>query len=306
MAGSSRRYLVIVRAGEKSLHRGWLDGSRNWDLVVSWYGNEPYTPIADERVIDAKGWKWDVLAQQFEAHPELVDDYDYVWMPDDDLATDAASINELFRLSAEHKLAVSQPGLTPDSYFCFIQTLRSPSFILRYSSFIEIMAPCLSQATLRRALPYFKNGASGYGLDWLWTRLEDDNWQRAAIIDASAVHHTRPIGGFLRGRMEASQRDPDEEGRTMLRRFGDPQVYRQFFTYGGIGRDGRHRGLAATAWWMLVDYFQMQRQWVQENGWGYVYILYRRLPLGTQLSRLREVAPPEPGPVETGAPSHSP
>jgi hypothetical protein len=39
----TRRNLVAVRAGDKSLHPHWLigDGGRNWDLVVSYFGDDP-------------------------------------------------------------------------------------------------------------------------------------------------------------------------------------------------------------------------------------------------------------------------
>src|SRR2546423_553078 len=41
--GPVRRNLVIVRAGDTSLHENWLAGpvDRNWDLIVSYYGDDP-------------------------------------------------------------------------------------------------------------------------------------------------------------------------------------------------------------------------------------------------------------------------
>src|SRR5664279_707363 len=36
----TKRYLVIVRAGDRSLHPGWTQSpaTRNWDLLVSYFG----------------------------------------------------------------------------------------------------------------------------------------------------------------------------------------------------------------------------------------------------------------------------
>ncbi len=42
-AQTRRKYLVIVRAGDKSLHPAWLagEGDRTWDLVVNYFGADP-------------------------------------------------------------------------------------------------------------------------------------------------------------------------------------------------------------------------------------------------------------------------
>lgn len=291
MAASGRRFLVIVRAGEKSLHRQWLAGAeRTWDLVVSWYGAEPYAAVADERVLNARGWKWDVLAEQFRAHPELVADYDYIFVPDDDIATDAAAINALFSLTERYQLAASQPGLSEDSYFSILHTMRCPSFTLRYTTFVEVMAPCLSRATLLRALPYFADVPSGMGLSHLWTRLEDDNTRRAAVIDAVPMRHTRPVGVFLQRRMQEASTDPATQAIALHRRFGLNWLQRQFYCYAGIDRSGRPRGQLSTALFMLVDYLQAKRRWVQPDG---VRLLRRAYTGGlrrTQLSKVAELA----------------
>jgi len=264
-ASSARRTLVVVRAGEKSLHRGWLSGERNWDLVVSWYGDEPYEPVADEVVLPAKGWKWDVLWAQVSAHPEWLEHYDYFWFPDDDIETSAADINRLIDMAARHGLEVCQPALTIGSYYSHPFTLVCPSFELRYSTFVEIMVPMLSRAALERVLPYFALSISGWGLDGLWSRLEANNERRAAIIDAVCVRHTRPIGVFLKGRMEKNGLDPRRDWEVVRARFGLEQKIREFPCYAGLSRRGRYRGAAATWLLMLRDYWRQRRRIVSDD-----------------------------------------
>lgn len=99
-------------------------------------------PVADERVAPAKGGKWNVLCEQFLAMPELVRDYDYIWIPDDDIETDGPTIVRLFAIAAEEGLPLCQPSLTPNSYFSYMHTVQSPSFRLRYTSLVEVMVPC--------------------------------------------------------------------------------------------------------------------------------------------------------------------
>ena len=55
------RCLVIVRAGDQSLHPQWTSdpSSRNWDLIVSYFGNDPARfRGAGENRIDDKGQKY--------------------------------------------------------------------------------------------------------------------------------------------------------------------------------------------------------------------------------------------------------
>lgn len=290
MSVSGRRFLVIVRAGEKSLHRQWLAGAtRSWDLVVSWYGAEPYAAVGDERVLNAKGWKWDVLAAQFAAHPELVEDYDYIWIPDDDIETDAASINALFALTEQLQLAVSQPSLSDDSYFSVMHTMRSSSFMLRYTTFVEVMAPCLSRATLKLAAPYFAAVPAGTGLSHLWTRFGDDNREKSAILDAVPMRHTRPVGIFLKQRMLEGGMDPRAQAVALQGRFGLRWNTPQFYCYAGIGRSGQPRGQVSTALHMLVDYLLACRRWVQPGGLRALKQAYTRRLHRTSLSKVVEL-----------------
>ncbi len=261
---SVRRFVVIVRAGEKSLHTSWLHGGeRNWDLVVSWYGDRTYEPVSDERVLVQKGAKWDVLAQHYAADPGLLEAYDYHLLIDDDIATDCETLNRLFLLTEQHRLEISQPALTPDSHFSHMLTLHAPSFLLRYSNFIEVMAPCLSRAALQRVLPWAAQTPTGDGMDFVWCRLEADNRNRCAIIDAVPVRHTRAVGQFLKARVEATGLDPLAIRDALPARFGIDHKRHEFRCYAGLSRSGRPRSLKQTWRHMLFDYMLALPGWVE-------------------------------------------
>jgi hypothetical protein len=56
-----RGNLVVVRAGDSSLHPTWLpaSGHRNWDLLVSYIGDDPENfRVPAVTRIDGKGPKW--------------------------------------------------------------------------------------------------------------------------------------------------------------------------------------------------------------------------------------------------------
>ena len=285
------RFLVIVRAGDKSLHRRWLEGGqRNWDLVVSWYDDSPYEPVSDETVLMAKGWKWDVLATQFAANPQWLDHYDLIFAPDDDIEADAGRISAMFEIADAHHLTISQPGLSSDSYFSHIHTLASRSFLLRYTNFVECMAPCMTPSVIRKMLPYLPLSPSGFGLDYIWGRLEPDNRQTAAIIDATPMRHTRPVGRFFASRLVEAGVDFRSQGHALVERFGVSWKRSTLPCYGGISRSGRRRGRCLTALSMLVDWWCAAPDWVQPNK-RVPYLRTLRGIFGhTDLSQVRDTA----------------
>jgi hypothetical protein len=223
---SAARSLVIVRAGDQSLHPGWTTAlaTRDWDLVVSYYGDDPRRfRSVEERRIDDKGLKWRGLHALLERET-FWRGYDHIWLPDDDLAVAQTDISALFAEMAALDLALAQPALSWQSHFSFPVTLRRPGFRARFTNIVEIMAPCFARAALETCLPTFAEVLSGWGLSWVWPRLVGADARRCAIIDAIEVTHTRPVGGPDYPWLAAEGIDASEERAATLRRYGMPNV----------------------------------------------------------------------------------
>ena len=189
-------FLVVLRAGDGSLHPNWLAGSRDWDLAISYYGLDEQKVFPEASYLHRyRGGKWDGLRDFFASHPDVIERYDYFWLPDDDILTDASSINKLFELMKQYHLELAQPSLTANSYFSYLVTLKCPCFSLRYTTLVEIMAPILTRSHLIKVLPYFEITQSGFGLDLIWHRLTSDPACKAAILDQVSIVHTRPVSG---------------------------------------------------------------------------------------------------------------
>lgn len=202
-----RRNLVIVRAGDTSLHPMWLQGAqdRSWDLLVSYFGDDSQKYRGPNILrVDGKGPKWPALKSLINSHWDYIGQYDYIWLPDDDIACRNRDIERLFALTREYRLALSQPALRLDSYFSWVVTLRNPLLRMRFVNFVEIMVPCFEREFLARCLPHMSENLSGWGLDHLWADMLRSQRRRMAIIDAAPVTHTRPLGAanyrFLRDR----------------------------------------------------------------------------------------------------------
>jgi hypothetical protein len=222
-----RRNLVVVRAGDASLHRQWLKGrTRDFDLFISYYGSPPGRHRDDGDFYEARrGPKWPGIAALLQHNPELLDRYESFWFPDDDLACDTATIDRMFAFFCAYRLCLAQPALTRDSYYTWDTLLQDQRCHIRYSGFVEVMAPIFSREALRVCRPTFSESRSGWGLDWVWPTLcRDAGLGRIAIIDATPVHHTRPVGGGGDLYKNHPEMDPRDDARRLLATYGIPEV----------------------------------------------------------------------------------
>jgi hypothetical protein len=244
---SGRRNLVVVRAGNNSLHPHWLTGAedRNWDLVVNYYGDDPALFQEHDVVrIDSKGPKWPALQMLLTENPNFLTEYDYIWLPDDDLMANKRDINKMFDICHRYQLGVAQPSLTWDSYYSHLRTVHNSRYDLRFTNFVEIMAPCFSAEVLRRTVPLLNCNMSGWGLDFVWPKLVNRPLEDVAIIDAVSVRHTRPIGGPNYKLLKEKGVSPWDELRGFCREYGiddEPSIV----THRAVFRNGKSIDAAA-------------------------------------------------------------
>lgn len=189
-------YLALFRAGPSSLHPHAVQRleQQNFDYALSWYGDAPPANAQGAAFVHhVKGAKWPGLEATLMAHWDQIQKYRYVWFPDDDLLCVPEQVSRFFSICEDLRLELAQPALTPDSYFAHPVTLQHAAFQLRFTNFVEIMAPVLSVDLLSRVFHTLRGQISGFGLDALWPRFT--RLGRVAIIDDTPVKHTRPCGG---------------------------------------------------------------------------------------------------------------
>lgn len=195
-----KRYLVIARIGDNSLHPKWLENAEpNFDLFLSYFGDTDDKFRGDATYYEkVKGGKWPIVHQLISNNWSLISQYEAIWIPDDDILADANTINRMFSLFEGFDLALAQPALTMNSYFSHSSLLCQPDSVLRYSNFVEVMVPIFSKSALEQLKQSMGQSPSGWGLDALWPHLIDNpKHNKIAVIDAAAVIHTRPVGGEL-------------------------------------------------------------------------------------------------------------
>lgn len=193
----SKRFLVMARVGDSSLHKAWIKCSeeRNFDLFLEYYGDGSNDYRNDcDFYSEGNETKWPRLYKLIETWNENIFTYDAVWFPDDDIYMDCLTVNEMFNLFTEYNLLLAQPGLTSDSYWSHFITLGNKKFILRYTNFVEVMAPIFSNEALKLCWETFRKCKSGWGLDSVWPKILGYPDDKIAILDKILMKHTRPIG----------------------------------------------------------------------------------------------------------------
>ena len=234
-----KRGLVLARVGTTSLHSCWVDRGkpRDWDLVLA-----PYRPIPPQDGLDCRvhdvitGPKWSGLRQLLNEWDGWRE-YDYVWMPDDDVYAPQDTISRMFEVAAALGLDLFAPALHEASYYAHFSTMENRRFYGRWTGFVEIMVPGFSRRALERLLPTLDETETGWGwgLDSVWPKLLE--YERVAVIDGTPVVHTRPVGEL---------RDPElgrrvrAESDRLLERYDCRQVHT---TFAGFGPDLAPLGL---------------------------------------------------------------
>lgn len=211
------RRLVVLRCGDNSLHPEWLSKNANFDIVLSYFGdNIQYDLSHIKYVHHYKGSKWQGLFHFFQNYQDLWKDYDYIWLPDDDLSTNSENINKFFDIINYESFDLAQPALTHNSYYSHALLLQVKGLIYRETNFVEVMAPCFSQKAFQQCWQAFSENKSGWGLDVFWPTLLQNS--KIGVIDQTPVFHTRPVGVAGHG-MGSEAGTPMHEYDQLMRKY---------------------------------------------------------------------------------------
>jgi hypothetical protein len=102
-----RRYCVVVAAGDTSLHDTckWFDADRSYDLCVAYFGGNDAIAAKYKRESDSffpvQGPKWPIIRAVMTGLD--LTQYQYVWLPDDDLEVSPDDINRMFQTAAKYR-----------------------------------------------------------------------------------------------------------------------------------------------------------------------------------------------------------
>lgn len=219
-----KRNLIILRCGKNSLHKKWIDINANFDLFLLPYENFIAKTEKNCTLFPLiPGQKWPAISKFIKENIDLVSNYDFIMLPDDDLLITALKLNKLFNQLNIDKPALSQPSLSYKSYYSHFITIKFPGLYARETSFVEIMTPIFHIEALTSLLWTFSLNSSGWGLEPLWFKvINSTNFSKCKskliIYDNISLTHTRKVGGQNRG-TAIKDKGPDFERNQLLKKW---------------------------------------------------------------------------------------
>jgi len=197
-----RKNLVVIRVGENSPHRKWLDGDpkRSWDLLLC-----PYQKISFKDALSLMpkdvlissiipGLKWSGIRALFAKWPLKRDwhSYRYIVFADEDLQIPPGTWTQFFKTVTEQKAALAAPALTIGSIASHPVTIQQSPGGARPTTFVEVMTPCFRVDVWEKMLPTLDETPSGigWGLDYVWPKLL--NYEGIYVVDETPVTHSNP------------------------------------------------------------------------------------------------------------------
>ena len=278
----NKKNLVIAPCGNAStlFATDWLSSpaEKEFDLCLLFYHQEINNPAlyaGVEYFYHLKDFKFKMIHELLTLRaPQLLNEYDYFFFIDDDIAIDTAGINRLFQLSKTFGMSITQASLSHNSFCSWPIFKNKPNCLLRYVGQIEVMAPLFSRPALQQCLPSFNENKSSWGLDSVWPKILGYRTDKLAVFDAVVMEHTRPVGGGeLYKKIKA---DPHEEWTTIAEKYG--AVKNNYVEYGRLEYiNSRFNQLMFKAY-KLQEAVDKLRQRVGD--FGLMYRINKRLGIG--------------------------
>ena len=135
--------------------------------LLSLHQSSLFLPL-HAQVIHGGGTKWFLLHALYKSHPKewaaLAEQYGAVMVADDDLLFDTCTLNRSFEIFRSYSLLLAQPSVCPSprraTYWGHLY--QQPLSVLRFVSFVEIMAPMFEMRFFRGVvLPTLHNAYTG-------------------------------------------------------------------------------------------------------------------------------------------------
>jgi len=241
MTERRRKNLLIVRSGRDFEPFKWIDfgAERDFDVMVSAYHEDAlaYKENVEHCLIGGQS-KFESIKETIEVYRDKFDYSQFCVMDGDIIMDGNKSLENLFQESEYQGIALGQPSLTHHSFYSHVETLNCPSFICRYTNFVEVMTPVFSADAFWTLLPTFSTSISTWGVDFLWPQIIGVGQRKIGIIDSVSVVHSKPIdmsGGAFYAHLKRIGIDAALESNRLISQF---KLDTEIKIEGAVARNG--------------------------------------------------------------------
>ncbi len=180
-------FLVFVQANQ-SFDAPFLKQERNFDVLVNYYDSAETISSHADYILHQKGTKTTAIRKVLEQRPDLLRRYKAVLLLDDDISISGISIKSLFETIDTFQLDLVQASLSPESE-CYFDILKQPNAgdALTPLTAVEIMMPVISARALDKCGWVFREGISGWAIDWLLSAKVRESFGNTIALAGSVV-----------------------------------------------------------------------------------------------------------------------
>ena len=220
--GSFMKVLVIVPAGPNTVHESWYIDSSIVDFIVVWYSDETVPDTIKNRskyVFSQKGPKWSLIRTVLQRINWK--EYDYIWLPDDDLKLLKGDILTFCRIMAKYNLVMAQPSLF-NQHVQWTVLLNIENQEYHLTNFVEIQAPCFSKKGFEIIIETIMHPDvnCGWGLDYVWSTILGSGIGGIGVVDSVMMEHVRYVSKKTTKQYQGREMDPFTEMKLTLSRYG--------------------------------------------------------------------------------------
>ena len=244
LATPKQKHLVFTSAGDQANLISWLNGPRNFDLWITYYGDQEgrFREVADFYNCRTGG-KFPNLHHVYQTWFDILDHYEAIMVMDDDIVIDAAAISRLFELRERYDLWLLQPAFDPRGKISHQITIAKPNLLSRYVNFVEVTCPLFQKDKLDRFMSVYDPALVGWGIDWWFLQtLGPDLKGKVAIIDE--ITCINPHDAAKGGRREIDSLQSKKERialwESIKRRHHIQSESKGAMEYGCIPKDSDH------------------------------------------------------------------
>jgi len=183
---SSKNFVFTSAGDNTNFDDLWVSNNQNYDIYVIYYGNdesnfEKYKEKV-KFIEKRKGSKFQNFYYFYKNYPEIIKEYDYFFILDDDIIFNTNDINNMFYYAKKYDLLICQPSFTIQSAISHFITLNNPHIFLSYTNFIEVNTPLFKKEALIKFIDNYDPILIGWGIDFLYIQCNGKGLKKSYAI----------------------------------------------------------------------------------------------------------------------------